>query len=475
MKEKITKREEDFSKWYHDIIKVADLAEHSDVKGAMIIKPHGYAIWENIKDVLNKKIKDTGAQNVYFPMFIPESYLSKEKDHIEGFSPELAVVTHAGGKKLDEPLVVRPTSETIINNAFSGWIDSWRDLPLMINQWANVVRWELRPRLFLRTTEFLWQEGHTAHKSEEDAEKETLYILENVYKKFVEEYMAIPVITGLKSESEKFAGALRTYTIEGMMQDGKALQMGTSHNLGQNFAKVFDIKYKDEDNNEKYTWQTSWGVSTRLIGGLIMSHSDDKGLVLPPKISPIDAVIVPIWKEDKDKDFILEETFKIKDKLSDFKILIDDRENESVGAKFYKWEKKGVPVRIEVGIREIENKAFVFVRRDNGEKIEVLFDDISKKLNQVLEDIQKNLFKKLKDFRDQNSFEVSDYSELKELVKKGFVYADWCGSKTCEEEIKYDTKATIRCIPLNGSKPKSNKCIKCGNEAKYRVIFAKSY
>ncbi len=475
MSKGITKKEENFSDWYHDIIKEADLAEHAETKGSMIIRPHGYAIWEKFQNILNKKIKESGAKNVYFPMFIPESYLSKEKEHVEGFSPELAVVTHAGGKKLDEPLVVRPTSETIINKAFSKWINSWRDLPYMINQWANVVRWEMRPRLFLRTTEFLWQEGHTAHKNEKEAEEETLKILKEVYQKFIQEYMALPVFTGLKSKSEKFAGALRTYTIEGMMQDGKALQMGTSHNLGQNFAKAFDITYSNENNENQYVWQTSWGVSTRLIGGLIMAHSDNKGLVLPPKISPIDVVIIPIWKDEANKDKVLKKANDIKDSLSSFEVEFDDRKNESVGSKFYEWEKKGIPVRIEIGENEIEKGKVVLVRRDNGDKLEVEFGKVKGILKKTLSDIQSKLFSKAKKFNENHIYQTSNYREFKDLVKKGFVYADWCGDEACEASIKDETKATIRCIPLEDNKPISGKCIKCGKEAKNKVIFAKSY
>lgn len=476
MSKKITKREEDFSEWYHDIIDSADLAEHSDVKGSMIIKPYGYSIWENFQDILDEKIKNTGAENAYFPLLIPENFLNKEKDHVEGFSPELAVVTHAGGKELGEPLVIRPTSETVINSAFSKWINSWRDLPLMINQWANVVRWEMRPRLFLRTTEFLWQEGHTAHMTEEEAEEETLKILNEVYINFVEEFMAIPVIAGQKSESEKFAGALRTYTIESLMQDGKALQMGTSHNLGQNFAEVFDITFSDKENKKQLVWQTSWGVSTRLVGGLIMTHSDDKGLVLPPKIAPIDAVVIPIWNDEDTKDKVLDKANEIKDLFESLNIKIDDRSEESVGSKFFEWEKKGVPVRIELGEDEIKKGSVVFARRDTDEKFDVSFSDVESRLPETLEEIQDNLFNKAKKFQEDNTYETDNYDEFKEYVEKGgFIYSGWCGEEECEDLIKDETQATIRCIPFEGGKPQNNKCIKCDKDAKNIAVFAKSY
>jgi prolyl-tRNA synthetase len=475
MEKGITKREKDFSKWYQDVIKEADLAEHAEVRGSMIIKPYGYAIWENFQKILDKKIKETGAQNVYFPLFIPESYFQKEKEHVEGFSPELAVVTHAGGKKLEEPLVVRPTSETIINKSFSRWINSWRDLPIMINQWVNVVRWELRPRLFLRTTEFLWQEGHTAHTSEEKAEEEAIKILEKVYKDFAENYMAVPVIVGRKSESEKFAGALRTYTIEALMQDGKALQMGTSHNLGQNFARVFDITYVDEKNKDQYVWQSSWGVSTRLVGGLIMAHSDDKGLILPPKVAPIHAVIIPIWKGDDKKEETIKKAEEIKELLDDKKIEIDDRPNETVGSKFFEWEKKGVPVRIEIGEDEINSGEAVLVRRDTGDKKKVKFGEINNRFPEVLDEIQKNLFGKAKKFQEDHTYKVESYEDFKKYIEKGgFVYADWCGEESCEVEIKEETKATIRCVPF-GESASTGTCVKCGKKAKYKAIFAKGY
>ena len=476
MSKGITKREENFSEWYQDVIKAADLAEHAEVKGSMIIKPYGYAIWENFQRILDEKIKATGAKNTYFPLLIPESYISREKEHIEGFSPELAVVTHAGGKKLDEPLVIRPTSETIINAAFSRWINSWRDLPYMINQWANIVRWEMRPRLFLRTTEFLWQEGHTAHISEEAAEEESLKILNDVYKSFAEDFMAIPVVVGEKSKSEKFAGALRTYTIEALAQDGKAIQMGTSHNLGQNFAKVFDIKYKDKENNDKYVWQTSWGVSTRLVGSLIMVHSDDKGLVVPPKIAPIHVVLIPVWKDESNKDKIIKKAMEVKKSISGLQVEFDDRENETIGNKFFEWEKKGVPVRIEIGEKELKSDKAVLVRRDNGEKQEIEFSKIPEELPRIFDYIQNALLKKASDFKKDNTYEAENYDDFKKFIKQGgLVYADWCGDENCEAEIKNEIKATVRCIPFENREPKTGKCVKCGGNAKYRVIFARGY
>ncbi len=473
----IMKRSDDFSQWYLDVIDVAELAEHAEVKGTMIIKPYGYAIWENFQNILDAKIKETGHENAYFPLLIPESYLAKEKEHLEGFSPELAVVTHAGGKKLDEPYIIRPTSETIINAAFARWIHSWRDLPLLINQWANVVRWEMRPRLFLRTTEFLWQEGHTAHVSEKEAEKEALKILK-MYKDFMEKYLAIPVITGEKSEAERFAGALRTYTVEALMQDGKALQMGTSHNLGQNFAKVFEINYTDEDNKQAYVWQTSWGVSTRLIGGLIMVHSDDKGLVLPPKIAPLQVIIVPIWGNNSREDAVTNIASRVLEKLekSGVRVKMDDRDSETVGNKFYAWEKKGVPIRIELGKQEVADNTVILVRRDSGEKQTVSIDDVTDIIVETLNDIQSNLFVRAKKFQEEHSYFIYDYKKFqKQLERGGFIYSHWCGEPICEEEIKNETKATIRCIPMDAKYKKKGSCIKCGGASKQIVIFARAY
>ena len=472
----ITKRNEDYSQWYLDIIKVAGLAEYAPVKGCMIIKPYGYSIWENIQKILDSKFKETGVENAYFPLFIPESFLKKEAAHVEGFAPELAVVTHAGGKKLDEPLIVRPTSETIMYDVFSKWIHSYRDLPLLINQWANVVRWEMRTRLFLRTTEFLWQEGHTVHATEKEAEDKTMQMIE-IYKSFVQDYLAMPVLIGKKSDSEKFAGAVYTTSIEAMMQDKKALQTGTSHMLGQNFAKVFGVKFLDQNGKEEYGWQTSWGVSTRIIGGLIMMHSDDKGLVLPPKIAPIKVVIVPIWNKDEERDLVLEKAKEIALNLENVlqsKIKIDDRDMRP-GPKFFEWEKKGVPVRLEVGPKEIEKKKYVVVRRDTGEKENIDEEKLGLLIPSILDNIQNNLFSKALEFQKDNTFKVDSWDEFKETIEKGgFISAHWCGNGKCEEKIKEGTKATIRSVPFDQKKEKG-KCVFCGGESEGRVIFAKSY
>jgi prolyl-tRNA synthetase len=471
---KITSRDKDYSQWYLDVVSAADLAEHSSVKGCMIIKPYGYAIWENIQRILDEKIKETGVENAYFPLFIPQSFLSKEEEHVEGFSPECAVVTHAGGKKLEEPLVVRPTSETIMYDAFSKWIESYRDLPLLINQWANVVRWELRPRLFLRTTEFLWQEGHTAHATKEEAEERTKQML-GVYQNLAENYLAIPVIPGVKSELEKFAGADHTYTIEAMMQDRKALQSGTSHMLGQNFAEAFDIKFLGKDGKKYYVWQTSWGLSTRIIGALIMTHSDDKGLILPPKIASIDVVVIPIWASEKERKTVLDRAEKFVKEIKDFKVKLDDRDMRP-GPRFFEWEKKGVPIRIEIGPQDVKNKSVVAVRRDNSKKETVKDKDISAYIKKALEDIQKNLFNKALKFQKDNTYQVNDWDEFKDIISKkgGFIFTHWCGNDKCEAKIKKETKATIRCIPF-GQKEEKGKCILCGGESIQKAIFAKAY
>jgi prolyl-tRNA synthetase len=472
---KITPKEEDFSQWYLDIVETAELAEHSPVRGSMVIKPYGYAIWEKMQSVLDGKFKETGVQNAYFPLFIPEKFLKKESEHVEGFSPQLAVVTHAGGKELDEALVVRPTSETIMYDTFSRWVESYRDLPLLINQWANVVRWELRPRLFLRTTEFLWQEGHTVHKTEQEAEERTLQML-NVYTDFAENYLAVPVIPGLKTEAEKFAGALRTYSIEGMMQDGKALQMGTSHNLGQNFSKAFDIKFLDEENKLQYGWQTSWGVSTRMVGALIMAHSDNKGLVLPPNIAPTKVVVIPIWKSEDEKEGVLKKAEELA--LSISETIQDDVEvdttDQRAGEKFYHWEKRGVPLRIELGPKEIEKDEIIVARRDTSEKATISVKELDK-LNVLLEDIQKSLFNKAKDFREKHTKEVSSFEDFKKEIEAGnFVYAYWDGTFETEDSISKETNASIRCIPLDQKVPEG-KCVYSGKKATQKVLFAKAY
>ena len=489
-KKAITTREQDYSQWYLDIIDAAELAENSAVRGCMVIRPYGYAIWENYQKILDKMIKETGHQNAYFPMFIPKSFLSREAAHVEGFAKECAVVTHHrlkaenGGvvvdpeSKLTEELIVRPTSETIIYDTYSRWISSYRDLPVLVNQWANIVRWEMRTRPFLRTSEFLWQEGHTAHASYEEAEEEVNKML-NVYKKLAEDYFAIPVFVGRKSESEKFAGALHTYTVETMTQDGKALQAGTSHNLGQNFAKAFDVKYTDKNGIIQYVWQTSWGVSTRFIGAIIMAHSDDKGLVLPPKIAPIKAVIVPIWKDEDGKKIVLEAVAKMKAELDSVieGVKVDDRDYLTPGERFYEWEKKGVPVRIEVGPRDLASNQVTLVRRDDGSKNVVSIEVVKEEVQRYLKEIQISVYNKALEFRKANTHEIDDYDHFKKQMEAkipGFVLAPWCGDAECEDRIKEETKASTRCMPFDQG-GFHGKCIKCGKETDKRIIFAKSY
>jgi len=472
---KITNRKEDYNQWYLDVIDAAELAENSPVKGCMIIKPCGYALWEKTQRILDEKFKATGVQNAYFPMLIPERLLKREESHIEGFAPEVAVVTHAGGKKLEEPLILRPTSETIMYEVFSKWIRSHRDLPLLINQWANVIRWEMRTRLFLRTTEFLWQEGHTVHTTEEGAVERVLMML-NIYKDFSENYMAIPVIPGRKSESEKFAGAKDTYCVEAMMQDGKALQFATSHNLGQNFAKAFDVTFLDESNIKQYGWQTSWGLSTRVIGALIMSHSDDKGLVLPPKIAPTQVVIVPIIPKEWDKQLVMEESQTVFSNLTlvGISAKLDDRDMRP-GEKFYEWEKKGIPLRIEIGPKDLASNTVVIVRRDTGEKKTISLPDLNDAVVSTLELIQNNLFEQAKNRLTENTVEVNTWEEfVKAIEENKFVSAHWSGDREVEAAIKDETRATIRCIPFNQIK-ESGTCVKSGKPSEGRVIFAKSY
>lgn len=475
IEKKITPRAEDYSQWYLDVIDAAELAEHSPVKGCMVIKPNGYAIWEATQTILDKKFKETGVENAYFPMLIPERLLKKEQNHVEGFAPEVAIVTHAGGKKLEEPLIVRPTSETIMYEVFSGWIRSYRDLPLLINQWTNVIRWEMRTRLFLRTTEFLWQEGHTVHATEKEADDRARMMLD-IYRDFAENYMAIPTVGGVKSESEKFAGALRTYTVEAMMQDGKALQYGTSHNLGQNFAKAFNVKFLDENNTEQFGWQTSWGVSTRTIGGLIMSHSDDKGLVLPPKIASIQVVITTIANTDADREIVNAKAEELRKDLvvKDIKVKVDNR-NMRPGEKYFEWEKKGVPIRIELGPKDISKNEAVLVRRDLGTKEIVSIDELSAGVVKTLEKIQSNLYetamKRLKD-RTKSVDTWKDFE--KEIEAGNFVLAHWSGDASTEAEIKEKTGATIRCIPFS-SKEEKGICIKGGKPSNKRVLFARAY
>ncbi|MGB2764736.1 MAG: proline--tRNA ligase [Candidatus Aminicenantaceae bacterium] len=475
---KITPKSVDFSKWYIEIIQKAELADYAPIKGMMIIRPYGYAIWENIQQLVDKRIKESGHSNAYFPLFIPESLLQKETEHLEGFAPEVAWVTHGGADELEERIAVRPTSEAIIGNMYAKWIKSWRDLPVLINQWANIVRWEKVTRPFLRTTEFLWQEGHTAHETKEEAQKETLMIL-SLYKEFVETELAIPVISGLKSEREKFAGALETYAIESMMSDGKALQMGTSHNLGQQFSKVFNIRFEDRNQNLQYVWQTSWGVSTRLVGALIMAHGDDSGLKFPPRVAPIQVVIVPIaigdWKEN-----VLPVAQNIKKELKEdgIRVKLDDREEFTPGWKFSEWEMRGVPLRLEIGPRDIKEKKVVIVRRDTGKKETVAWESLKKKVPEILKNIQKSMFEMVLKFQRENTFKVKDYEEFKDVLgsKKGFIETYWCGDRACEEKIKEDTMATIRVIRLEQDmEGNKGNCICCQKPAKNLVIFARAY
>lgn len=483
----ITPRSQSYSQWYQDVIDRADLAENSSVRGCMVIKPYGYAIWENIQKELDRRIKKMGVSNAYFPLLIPLSFFSKEASHVKGFAKECAVVTHYRLKeaedgsgvvvdpsaKLEEELIIRPTSETVMYDTFSRWITSWRDLPLKINQWANIVRWEKRTRLFLRTTEFLWQEGHTVHSSHEESEKQMLEALE-MYREFAKEVLALETYGGKKSESEKFAGAVDTYGVEALMQDGKALQFGTSHDLGQNFAKVFNIKYTDKEGKVDYAWQTSWGVSTRMMGAIIMSHSDDLGLVLPPIIAPIKVVIIPIYK-DESKDRILEYVKDIKSKISDVieDVEVDSREYVSVGFKFNEWEKKGVPIRIEVGEKDISKNMVTVVRRDTNEKMEIGINSIGSEVKILLDNIQSNLLKRSSEILEKNTHSISSYDEFKTQLKgeKGFIKAYWCSDKECEDGIKYDTKATTRCLYSGGS----GKCIFCGKECTKEWVFAIPY
>ncbi len=478
MFDKITPRSEDYSKWYTQVIRQAEMADYAPVRGCMVVRPYGYALWENVKEQLDIRFKATGHQNAAFPLFIPMSFIEKEAEHVEGFKPELAVVTHGGGKKLEEPLVVRPTSETIIGYMYSQWIQSYRDLPVLINQWANVVRWELRPRLFLRTMEFFWQEGHTAHATHEEAVEETLRILD-IYTDFAVNEAAIPVIPGRKSDSEKFPGALTSYTIEAMMGDKRALQAGTSHDLGQNFAKVFDIQYLDANQKQQHCWTTSWGVSTRMIGAIIMTHGDDQGLVLPPRLAPTQLVIVPIIPKNNDeaKQVVTQTVADICETLGDIRYHVDDRYEYSPGWRFNEWELKGVPLRIEIGPRDIENEQVVFARRDipgKDGKSFIPIANVAETATQMLETIQSDMLKRATEFRDANTFEPTDYDGLKEIVEIGFARAWWCGNEACEDKIKEETQATIRCIPME--QPDSEgECIVCNAQAEEITIFARAY
>ncbi|MFN3555023.1 MAG: proline--tRNA ligase [Bacteroidales bacterium] len=484
-------REENYSKWYNDIVQRADLAENSAVRGCMVIKPYGYAIWERMQSALDKMFKDTGHSNAYFPIFIPKSFFSKEADHVEGFAKECAVVTHYRLKndpegngvvvdetaKLEEELIIRPTSETIIWDTYRNWVQSYRDLPILVNQWANVVRWEMRTRMFLRTAEFLWQEGHTAHATQEEALEETRKMLD-VYADFAENFMAIPVLKGVKSANERFAGALDTYCIEALMQDGKALQAGTSHFLGQNFARAFDVKFTSKEGKQEYVWATSWGVSTRLVGALIMAHSDDNGLVLPPKLAPIQVVIVPIYKNEEQYKMVCERADELRMKLQEkgIRVKFDDRDTHKPGWKFNEYEFKGVPVRLALGPRDVENGTVEVARRDTLEKNVYQQADIENKIQHLLEAIQDNLFQKALSFRDSKTFQADSWDEFIQILddKGGFISAHWDGTPETEQAIKEKTKATIRCIPLNNKK-EEGKCIYSGKPSSQRVVFARAY
>jgi len=484
---KLPTRAQDFSGWYNELVVRAELADYAPVRGCMVIRPNGYGIWERMQRQLDDMFKETGHQNAYFPLLIPQSFLHKEAQHVEGFAPETAVVTYGGGKQLDEPLVIRPTSETIIYSMFAKWVQSYRDLPLLINQWANVVRWEMRTRLFLRTLEFLWQEGHTAHATEAEAEEETRRML-GVYRDFMEGWMAMPVVTGRKSESEKFAGALRTYSCEAMMQDNKALQAGTSHNLGQNFARAFDLTFQTEAGELDFAWNTSWGVSTRMVGGLVMTHGDDNGLVTPPLLAPIEVVIVPIYRTDEDRERVVAAAMKIKESLGAWerrsparlRIHVDAREGIKPGAKYYEWELRGIPIRMEIGPRDLDAGQAILVRRDTREKRPYPLDTIGEAIHELLSAIQENLLETARARRERNSVRSNiTYDRFREIMDGdgAFVYAGWCGSAECEATIKDETKATIRCLPdeefRSAEAPAT--CLRCGEKSVAEALWAKAY
>jgi prolyl-tRNA synthetase len=474
----ITPQSEDFGRWYIDVVRRAELADYSPVKGCMVIRPYGYAIWELMQQGLDKRFKETGHVNAYFPLFIPESLLMKEAEHVEGFAPQVAWVTQGGNEPLEERLVVRPTSETIIGTMYAKWVQSWRDLPILINQWANVVRWEKVTRLFLRTTEFLWQEGHTAHETADEAEEETRKML-GVYKEFAENVLAMPVIDGQKTESEKFAGAERTYSIEALMRDGRALQAGTSHNLGQNFSKSYEIKFQARDKSVQYAWTTSWGVSTRLIGGVIMTHGDDGGLILPPNVAPYQVVIVPIISKPKFKETVLPRAEELRKELvaRGIRVYLDDRDSQTPGWKFNEWELRGVPLRMEIGPKDLEKSQVVLARRDTREKSFVPMEGLAPHVEQVLTTIQDALLQRALAFRTEHTSEADSYDEFKQIMdgRPGFVIAPWCGSATCEADIKTETQATIRNIPFTSSPPAGKRCVKCNGEATAIAWFAKAY
>ncbi len=480
----LTPRSEDFSAWYNEVIQRAEMADHSPVRGSMVIRPWGYGIWENMQQALDSMFKATGHENAYFPLLIPMSFIEREKEHVQGFKPELAVVTHAGGKELEEALVVRPTSETIIYSMYARWVQSYRDLPILLNQWANVMRWELRTRLFLRTAEFLWQEGHTAHATEGEAEEEALRML-GVYRTFMEDWIGLPVVTGLKSESEKFAGAVRTWSCEAMMQDRKALQAGTSHHLGQNFSRQFDLTFQNEEGVEAYAWNTSWGVSTRLIGAMVMAHGDDQGVVVPPRLAPIQVVVVPIYRKDDERTAVVTAAHRVRAELVDrgVRVRVDDRDHLTPGAKFYEWERKGVPLRIEIGPRDLEKGQLALAKRVRGEgEDRKLFLPEREAIDGIpsrLEAFQRELLERARAFREAHSHRgVKDFGELRELLEGegGFVYTGWSGDPAVEERVKAETRATLRCIPDEGfrSSAAPDRCIG-GGEARMEVVWAKAY
>lgn len=476
--EKLASRRDNFAEWYNQIVLRAELADYAPVRGCMVVLPYGWALWENIQQALDRRFKETGHVNAAFPLFIPMSFLEKEKEHVEGFSPELAIVTIGGGEKLEEPLVVRPTSETIIGYMYSKWIKSYRDLPVLINQWGNVVRWEMRTKLFLRTLEFYWQEGHTAHATAEEAREETLRMLD-VYADFAINEAAVPVIKGIKSESEKFAGAVQSTTIEAMMGDRRALQAGTSHFLGQNFARAFDIQYLDWHNQLQYVWTTSWGLSTRFIGAIIMTHGDDQGLILPPRLAPIQIVIIPIYKNDSEKSAVMAVVDRLSTELKEagFRVKIDPREEVTPGFKFNDWEMRGVPLRIEIGPRDVQNETVALARRDIPGKTGKTFvpqTGLANRVGEMLKAIQQSMLENATAFRDKNIHEPKDYAELKEIVQDGWAFAWWCGDPACEARVKEETKATTRCIPLEQPKG-SGKCIVCSEKADQKVYFARAY
>ncbi len=477
----LTKQSADYPRWYQEVVQRGDLADYAPVKGCMIIKPYGYALWENMQGELDRMFKETGHVNAYFPLLIPQNFINKEAEHVEGFAPELAVVTHAGGKELEEPYVIRPTSETIIWDSLRKWISSYRDLPILLNQWANVMRWELRTRLFLRTTEFLWQEGHTAHATAEEAQEETLRMLE-VYRTFAEDFMAMPVLTGLKTDREKFAGAVRTYCIEALMGDKKALQAGTSHNLGQNFAKAFDVTFNNAEGEREFVWATSWGVSTRLIGALLMAHGDDAGLVLPPRIAPVQAVVVPIYKGDEERSTVVEAAVAIEQRLKDVGVRtkLDDRDQMRPGFKFAEWELKGVPLRVEVGPKDVAKGEVRLANRATGTKEQKKVEVLVAEAKGLLETVQRDVYQRALDFRNANTHRVDTYDEFEECLDSegGFILAHWDGTGETEERIQQETKATIRCIPLQPLDPadaEPGRCMVTGEPSEQRVVFARAY